>query len=59
MLYAITGVQHAIASIGTSQKSSSGGNRNHLALEKSSFVSSFEIFNFHLILLFDLFFSSL
>ena len=31
--YAITGVQVAIAAIGTSQKSSSGGNKNAFAFE--------------------------
>ncbi|MDR3151175.1 MAG: hypothetical protein LBU14_06520 [Candidatus Peribacteria bacterium] len=36
---AITGVQEAIASIGTSQKSSSGGNKKAFAFEKNSFFS--------------------
>jgi len=56
---AITGVQYDIASIGTSQKSSSGGNKNHFALENRSRVSSLEIFNFQVILFFDLAFNSL
>ncbi|MFC1797914.1 hypothetical protein ACFLY2_01885 [Patescibacteria group bacterium] len=57
--YAITGVQQAIASIGTSQKSSSGGNKKAFALENSSFVSSLPIFNLHSILDLDFSFNSL
>jgi len=59
LLYAITGVQQTIASIGTSQKSSSGGNKNTLVLENNSIVSSLEIFNLHSILAFDFSFNSL
>jgi hypothetical protein len=57
--YAITGVQQAIASIGTIQKSSSGGNKNAFAFEKREFVSSFVIFNFHSIFSFEISFSFL
>jgi hypothetical protein len=59
LLYAITGVQQAIASIGTSQKSSSGGNKNALADENNSLSSSLFIFNLHSILSFDFSFNSL
>jgi hypothetical protein len=56
---AITGVPEIIASTGTSQKSSSGGNKNAFAFEKSSFVSFDEIFNFQVIFSFDFFFKFL
>jgi hypothetical protein len=53
--YAITGVQLAIASIGTSQKSSSGGNKNAFALLYNSLISSFSKLSFHIIFDLDLF----
>ena len=52
--YAITGVQLAIASSGTSQKSSSGGNTKAFAWEYNSIVSFLEIQSFHSMLFFDL-----
>jgi len=59
LLYAITGVQEAIDSIGTSQKSSSGGNKNAFACQNNLFTSSLEILNFHSILSLLFFFNSL
>jgi hypothetical protein len=58
-LYAITGVQTDIASSGTNQKSSSGGNINAFALEYNSIFSFSEIFNLHSILFFDFVFNVL
>jgi hypothetical protein len=48
-----------MASIGTSQKSSSGGNKNALAFENNSKVSSLDIFNFHSMFSFDIDFNCL
>jgi hypothetical protein len=48
------GVPHAIASNGTIQKSSSGGNKNAFAFSNKPVVSFLEIFNFQIIFFFDL-----
>jgi hypothetical protein len=57
--YAITGVQHAIASIGTSQKSSSGGNKKAFAFENNMRFSAFVGLNIHSIFSLDFAFNFL
>jgi hypothetical protein len=52
-LYAITGVPDACASIGTSQKSSSGGNKKAKALLYKFIIFGLGRFINHFILLFD------